>query len=61
MFMTGGCRTSAGVTAGIDLALALVEDDYGRSMALTIAKHLVVFLHRPGGQAQFSTALSAQV
>ncbi len=55
-----GVWTSAGVTAGIDLALALVEDDYGRAIALTIAKQLVVFLHRPGGQAQFSTALSAQ-
>ncbi len=55
-----GVWTSAGVTAGIDLALALVEDDYGRGTALTIAKQLVVFLHRPGGQAQFSTALAAQ-
>ena len=57
----GNVTTSAGVTAGIDLALALVEDDLGRDMALTIARHLVVFLRRPGNQAQFSTQLSAQV
>jgi transcriptional regulator GlxA family with amidase domain len=53
--------TSAGVTAGIDLALALVEDDLGRDKALAIARHLVVFLRRPGNQAQFSAQLSAQV
>ena len=52
--------TSAGSTAGIDLALALVEHDLGRSRALEVAKYLVVFLHRPGGQAQFSSALTAQ-
>ena len=52
--------TSAGVTAGIDMALALVEEDLGRTAALMIAKQLVVFLHRPGGQAQFSNVLSAQ-
>lgn len=52
--------TSAGVTAGIDLALALVGEDLGRSAALHLAKELVVFLHRPGGQAQYSAALSAQ-
>jgi transcriptional regulator GlxA family with amidase domain len=52
--------TSAGVTAGIDLALALVEQDLGRTTALAIARHLVVFLKRPGGQAQFSAALSLQ-
>ncbi|MDP9064867.1 MAG: DJ-1/PfpI family protein [Pseudomonadota bacterium] len=56
----GRLWTSAGVTAGIDLALALVEADHGRPLALRIAKQLVVFLHRPGGQAQFSSALSAQ-
>ncbi len=56
----GDIWTSAGVTAGIDLALALVEQDLGRSTALDVAKRLVVFLHRPGGQAQFSTALTAQ-
>jgi transcriptional regulator GlxA family with amidase domain len=52
--------TSAGVTAGIDLALALVEADLGRSIALAVAQDLVVFLKRPGGQSQFSTALSMQ-
>lgn len=52
--------TSAGVTAGIDLALALVEDDLGRTLALAVAQHLVVFLKRPGGQAQFSAALALQ-
>ncbi|MDT7725847.1 MAG: hypothetical protein QOI21_2423 [Actinomycetota bacterium] len=46
--------TSAGVTAGIDLALALVEDDQGPERARTVARHLVVFLRRPGGQSQFS-------
>jgi len=53
--------TSAGVTAGIDLALALVQEDLGRSIALAVARYLVVFLKRPGGQAQFSTALSLQM
>jgi transcriptional regulator GlxA family with amidase domain len=53
--------TSAGITAGIDLALAFVEDDLGRAAALTVARALVVFLRRPGNQAQFSTQLSAQV
>jgi transcriptional regulator GlxA family with amidase domain len=57
----GNVVTSAGVTAGIDLALALVEDDLGRDAALDIARHLVVFLRRPGHQAQFSAQLSAQV
>jgi transcriptional regulator GlxA family with amidase domain len=56
----GPIWTSAGVTAGIDLALALVEEDLGRDMALAIARYLVVFLKRPGGQAQFSAALSLQ-
>jgi transcriptional regulator GlxA family with amidase domain len=53
--------TSAGVTTGIDLALALVEEDLGRDVALTVARHLVVFLRRPGNQAQFSAQLAAQV
>jgi transcriptional regulator GlxA family with amidase domain len=48
------------VTAGIDLALALVEDDLGSAVALTVAQALVVFLRRPGGQRQFSMALSPQ-
>src|SRR5580698_4495166 len=56
----GSVWTSAGVTAGIDLALALVEEDLGRSMALAVARYLVVFLKRPGGQAQFSEALALQ-
>jgi transcriptional regulator GlxA family with amidase domain len=56
----GDLATSAGVTAGIDLALALVEDDLGRDTALTVARHLVVFLRRPGGQSQFSAQLQAQ-
>ncbi len=56
----GRIATSAGVTAGIDLALALVEEDVGRETALAVARHLVVFLRRPGNQAQFSAQLSAQ-
>lgn len=52
--------TSAGVTAGMDLALALVEDDYGRELALEVARQLVLFLKRPGGQSQFSAHLNAQ-
>ncbi|MGW8886535.1 GlxA family transcriptional regulator [Streptomyces sp. NPDC055749] len=56
----GKLATSAGVTAGIDLALALVEEDHGREVALTVARHLVVFLRRPGNQAQFSAQLTAQ-
>lgn len=56
----GSVWTSAGVTAGIDLALALVEEDLGRAMALEVARHLVVFLKRPGGQSQFSATLALQ-
>jgi transcriptional regulator GlxA family with amidase domain len=56
----GNIATSAGVTSGIDLALALVEDDLGRDTALTVARHLVVFLRRPGNQTQFSTHLRTQ-
>ncbi|MBC3438027.1 DJ-1/PfpI family protein [Pseudomonas sp. BW16M2] len=52
--------TSAGVSAGIDLALALVEADCGREVAMQVARELVVFLKRPGGQAQFSELLKAQ-
>jgi transcriptional regulator GlxA family with amidase domain len=52
--------TSAGVSAGVDLALALVEADHGAEVARAIAKQLVVFVQRPGGQAQFSTQLAAQ-
>jgi transcriptional regulator GlxA family with amidase domain len=57
----GHLATSAGVTAGIDLALALAEDDLGREAALDIARHLVVFLRRPGNQAQFSAQLAGQL
>ena len=56
----GPIRSSAGVTAGMDLALALVEEDHGSRVALTIARHLVVFVKRPGGQAQFSAQLAMQ-
>ena len=56
----GDVWTSAGVTAGIDLALALVEDDLGAQVALAVARELAVFLKRPGGQSQFSGALSVQ-
>ena len=51
----GKCWTSAGVTAGIDLSLALVQDDFGVDVAQTVARHLVMFLHRPGGQTQFAS------
>ncbi len=57
----GNVYTSAGVTAGMDLALALVEEDLGREAALTVARHLVLFLHRPANQAQFSAHLSTQL
>jgi transcriptional regulator GlxA family with amidase domain len=56
----GAVWTSAGVTAGMDLALALVEEDLGAEVALEVARWLVVFLKRPGGQAQFSAGLAAQ-
>jgi transcriptional regulator GlxA family with amidase domain len=54
----GSVFTSAGVTAGIDLALALVEDDLGPEVALDVARWLVVYARRPGGQAQFSVQLA---
>jgi len=56
----GHIYTSAGVSAGMDLALALVEEDLGRRVALATARQLVLFLKRPGGQSQFSTLLEAQ-
>lgn len=56
----GDVWTSAGVTAGMDLALALVEEDLGREVALAIARRLVLFLRRPGNQSQFSAQLSLQ-
>lgn len=55
----GAVWTSAGVTAGIDLALALVEEDHGAELAQLIARHLVMFLRRPGGQSQFSAPVWA--
>jgi len=56
----GNLWTSAGVTAGIDLALAMLEEDHGHRLALAVARELVMFLRRPGGQQQFSAALAAQ-
>lgn len=56
----GSLWTSAGVTAGIDLALAMIEQDHGPERALAVARELVVHLKRPGGQAQFSVELQAQ-
>ncbi|HYV85791.1 MAG TPA: GlxA family transcriptional regulator [Patescibacteria group bacterium] len=57
----GSISTSAGVTAGMDLALAMVEEDCGRDVALAVARELVLFLRRPGGQAQFSAQLAVQL
>ena len=57
----GAVYTSAGVTAGMDLALALVEEDHGSHLALEVARNLVLYLRRPGGQSQFSAALSMQL
>jgi transcriptional regulator GlxA family with amidase domain len=56
----GNIWTSAGITAGIDLALTLVERDLGQRVALAVARQLIVFLKRPGGQAQFSATLALQ-
>lgn len=56
----GNVYTSAGVTAGMDLALAMVEEDHGTDVALQIARELVLFLRRPGGQSQFSPVLARQ-
>ena len=56
----GNTYTTAGITAGMDLALALVEEDLGSPMALKVARELVLYLRRAGGQSQFSTALSLQ-
>jgi transcriptional regulator GlxA family with amidase domain len=57
----GRFYTTAGMTAGMDLALALVQDDFGRDVALATARLLVLFLKRPGGQSQFSAHLAAQL
>jgi transcriptional regulator GlxA family with amidase domain len=56
----GGVWTSAGVTAGIDLTLALVEQDHGHGVAMAVAKRMVLFLRRSGNQSQFSSALARQ-
>ena len=57
----GNVYSSAGVTAGMDLALGLVEEDHGRDVALLVARWIVLFLKRPGGQSQFSVQLASQV
>jgi transcriptional regulator GlxA family with amidase domain len=57
----GAMWSSAGISAGVDLTLALIEKDQGVSVALQVARELVVFLKRPGGQSQFSTVLSGQI
>jgi transcriptional regulator GlxA family with amidase domain len=56
----GNIYTSAGISAGMDLALALIEEDHGSALALAVARRMVIFLRRPGSQAQFSVALAAQ-
>lgn len=56
----GGLYTTAGVTAGIDLSLALIEEDFGKKIALDVAKYLIVYLRRAGGQSQFSPLLEMQ-
>lgn len=56
----GGIWTGAGVSAGIDMALAMVEQDHGHELALLVARRQVVFLQRPGGQSQFSSQLESQ-
>lgn len=56
----GGIWSSAGITSGIDLALAMVEEDWGRDLALLVSRRLVLFLKRSGGQAQFSMPLQTQ-
>ncbi len=57
----GALYTTAGVTAGIDLSLALIEEDFGKKMAVDVAKYLIVYLRRAGGQSQFSPLLELQV
>lgn len=62
IFIRQGCLwTSAGVSASVDLALAFVEADYGHELALQVARDLVIFLKRPGGQSQFSANLTSQM
>ena len=57
----GSIWTSAGITAGIDLSLALIEQDLGHNIAIQTAKQLVMFIKRPGGQSQYSSPLSMQI
>ncbi|KRB83070.1 AraC family transcriptional regulator [Sphingomonas sp. Root710] len=57
----GPVFSSAGVSAAIDLAFSLIEEDHGSALALWVARRLVVFLKRPGGQSQFSATLTAQI
>jgi transcriptional regulator GlxA family with amidase domain len=57
----GGIWTSGGVSASVDLTLALIEDDLGIEASLQVARSLVLFFKRPGGQSQFSTVLSGQI
>ncbi|MDU1892248.1 MAG: GlxA family transcriptional regulator [Dysgonomonas sp.] len=56
----GNIYTSAGISTGMDLALALVEEDFGRSLALEVAKQMVLYLKRPGNQSQYSSVLTHQ-
>lgn len=57
----GSVATSAGITAGLDLTLSLIEEDFGKALALAVARRLVMYLKRPGGQTQFSTHLRNQM
>ena len=59
--VSGRIWTSAGVSAGIDMALAMIEEDLGHAAALKVARSMVLFLKRPGGQSQFSVALRQQM
>ena len=56
----GNLWTAAGISSGIDMALAMIEEDHGHALALLVARNLVVFLKRPGGQSQFSAPLQSQ-
>ena len=56
----GSISTSGGITSGIDMALSMVEEDWGSELALLVARYLVVFLKRPGGQSQFSAYLTSE-
>src|SRR5262249_43493804 len=62
LFLKDGCfYTGGGITSSIDLALALIEEDYGPRVALSVAREMVVYLKRPGGQTQFSEPLEFQI